>query len=591
MKKVTIVVQAKDREEALTQLSSLGLVHIKHLKDPVGHSVEEAESNINAIKKILDIIPEPSEEITQEPIKDLPGLTEEIEGLNSDLNSLNQEQEKRRRLIDDWQIWGDFDVDLLRKLNGKGIWVYLTEVPVKELPGLIEKLPDDVALHEFSRKGSVVYCGIICDKIKYFHFKTHTLPRKSLSAMIKDQDSGEEKISSIKEKLADLSRFRSALEEERDRLHRELEFEEASSGMGKTGKLSYLQGYCPVMNTDKLEAAAKENRWGILLEDPAYEDSPPTLITNPGWIKLIEPVFKLIDTVPGYREVDVSFVFLIFFSLFFAMLIGDAGYGAIFLIGTAVAQWKMGKKLKDKRAIFLLYILSIATIIWGLLTGTIFGQTWLPQSIKPLTPWLRKDTNVMWLCFLIGAIQLTIAHTWKLIRKAPSIVALADLGWICIIWTMFFVAGMLILGNPFPPFAKWMAIAGLVLVVGFSIPPRYFFKDLFVRIITIFLSVINSFADVVSYIRLFAVGLATVAIAEAFNSMAISSGWSSFPAGLISAVILLFGHTLNMILGGMAILVHGVRLNVLEFSSHLDLEWSGHRFNPFRGKKFQTKKE
>ncbi len=581
MKKVTIVVQAKDREEALTQLSSLGLVHIEHLRDPGGHSVDEVEDNINAIKKALNNIPEPSEGIKQEPVKDLPGLIKDLDQLQNDLTKLRAEQDKRERLIDEWKIWGDFDVDLLRKLNGKGIWVYLAELPEKELADL----PDDVTVQVFARKGGVAYCGIISDNIKYFYFKTRTLPRKRLSGMIKDQAETEAKIRSLEDNLTGLSRFRAALEEEAERLYRELEFEEARAGMGESGKLAYLRGYCPVTDTENLVEAAKKNRWGLMLDDPDYEDAPPTLITNPRWVRLIEPVFALIDTVPGYREIDASFVFLIFFSLFFAMLIGDAGYGAVFLIVTGLAQWKLGAKIKDKKPIFLLYVLSIATIIWGILTGTFFGQEWLPQTFKPLAPWLRVDDNVIKLCFLVGAIQLSIAHLWRVIRKAPSLLALADLGWICIVWSMYFLAGMFILNKDFPSFAIGLVIAGLILIVGFSIPPRDFFKDLFVRIITIFLSVINSFADVVSYIRLFAVGLATVAIADAFNNMAANLGWSSVLTGFFAAIILLFGHTLNIVLGGMAILVHGVRLNVLEFSSHLGMEWAGYKYNPFKGKK------
>jgi len=581
MKKVTIVVQAKDREEALTQLSSLGLVHIEHLRDPGGHSVDEVEDNINVIKKALNYIPEPSEGIKQEPVEDLPGLIKEIDQLQDDLTKLKTDQEKRGRLIDEWKIWGDFDVDLLRKLNGKGIWVYLAELPEKELADL----PDDVTVQVFARKGGVAYCGIISDNIRYFYFKTRTLPRKRLSGMIKDQEETEEKIRSLEDNLTGLSRFRAALEEEAERLYRELEFEEARAGMGESGKLAYLRGYCPVTDAENLVEAAKENRWGLMLDDPDYEDAPPTLITNPRWVRLIEPVFALIDTVPGYREIDASFVFLIFFSIFFAMLIGDAGYGAVFLIVTGLAQWKLGAKIKDKKPIFLLYVLSIATIIWGILTGTFFGQEWLPQTFKPLAPWLRVDDNVIKLCFLVGAIQLSIAHLWRVIRKAPSLLALADLGWICIVWSMYFLAGMFILNKDFPSFAIGLVIAGLILIVGFSIPPRDFFKDLFVRIITIFLSVINSFADVVSYIRLFAVGLATVAIADAFNNMAANLGWSSVLTGFFAAIILLFGHTLNIVLGGMAILVHGVRLNVLEFSSHLGMEWAGYKYNPFKGKK------
>lgn len=581
MKKVTIVVQDKDREETLSQLSSVGVIHVENLKAPAGQSVEEAENNIGEINQALAVVPTPAQEVEPSSIDDLAGLIEEIFSLRDKLVKLRGDWEKRRKTIDDWKIWGDFDIHLLRQLNGKGIWIYLAELPEKEL----DQLPDDVGVQVFARKGGVAYCGIISDKMKYFHFKTHTLPEKRLSEMIEDQKNVEEEIASAEEQSAALACYRPGLEEEKERLERELEFEQVRAGMGEAGTLAYLKGYCPIPKIPVLEKEAKKFRWGLLVEDPGEEDAPPTLITNPRWVRLIEPVFALIDTIPGYREIDASFVFLLFFSLFFAMLIGDAGYGAIFLIGTIIVQWKLGAKLPDKKPLFLLYVLSIATIIWGILTGTFFGQQWLPQIVKPVVPWLRDDKNVMKLCFLIGAIQLSIAHLWRVIRKAPSILALADVGWICIIWTMYFLASMFILGKTFPPFAVGLVIAGLILIIGFSVSPRYFFKDLFVRIITIFLSVINSFADVVSYIRLFAVGLATVAIADSFNNMAASLGWDSLITGFFASIILLFGHLLNMILGGMAILVHGVRLNVLEFSSHLGMEWAGYKYNPFRGEK------
>jgi len=119
----------------------------------------------------------------------------------------------------------------------------------------------------------------------------------------------------------------------------------------------------------------------------------------------------------------------------------------------------------------------------------------------------------------------------------------------------------------------------------FTVPFKSFFKDLFPRLITTFLSIIGSFSDVVSYIRLFAVGMASVAIADAFNQMAEGFGWSSAATGLATVLVLLIGHGLNIVLGAMAVLVHGVRLNVLEFSNHLNMEWSGIEYNPFKGKR------
>ncbi len=584
MRKITVVVQAKDRAETLDRLSGLGLVHVEHLREPAGRSLEEARERLQAVKKTLAALP-PEAESAGEPLTMEPDeLIARVSELKEEQVRLRDREEKNRRLVEEWEVWGDFDPQLLRNLNGKGIWVYLTVTPERELKGL----PEDVGVEIFARRGGMVYCGIISEGVKYFHFKTRELPNQRLSEMIREGEKIAQAVRKVDQELNRLAAFRHLLEREEELRARELEFEEARGGMEKTGKLSYLRGYCPLPDLSKLEATGRQNNWGLLMEEPTPDDDPPTLITNPRWVRLIEPVFRLIDTVPGYREIDSSFVFLIFFSLFFAMLIGDAGYGVIFFAATGLVHWKYGSRLADQRPIFLLYILSAGTIVWGALTGTVFGQEWLPVFLTGLVPWLRDQNNIIGLCFLIGAIHLSIAHLWQLIRKAPSVLALADLGWVAIIWMMFFVARMFILNEPFPLFAGILGGVGVLLVILFTMHPRQFLRELVPRNFALFLNVISSFADVVSYIRLFAVGLATVAIADAFNTMAASLGWSSVLSGFFAAVILLFGHTLNMILGGMAILVHGVRLNVLEFSGHLGNEWTGRRYSPFRGSKISN---
>ncbi len=581
MKKVTVVVQEKDREETLERLAQLGLVHLEHLRQPAGGSLEEARARLQAVKKTLAALP-PEAEVKpggEPPELGLDELIGRVTELQETQSRLRDQAEKNRRLIEEWEVWGDFDPGLLRRLNGKGVWVYLSVLPEREL----KDLPEDVGVEVFARKGGMAYCGIISRGTRYFHFKTHDLPPNRLSEMIRDGGEIAQARAEAEKELERLARRRPLLEREEERRTRELEFEEARAGMEGAGKLAYLRGYCPLPELAGLEAAGRSNHWGLLIEDPAPEDEPPTLITNPRWVRIIEPIFKLIDTVPGYREIDSSLVFLVFFSLFFAMLVGDAAYGLIFLTVTALVHWKLGRRMADKRFLFLLYLLSGGTIVWGVLTGTFFGQEWLRPVVTARVPWLSEQDNIIWLCFLIGAVQLSIAHLWRVVRKAPSVLALADLGWVMVIWMMFFVARMFILKDRFPAYAGVIGGVGLLLLVLFSVHPKQFFRELVPRNFALFLNMISSFADVVSYIRLFAVGLATVAIADAFNNMAASVGWSSVVTGFATAVILLFGHVLNMILAGMAILVHGVRLNVLEFSGHLGNEWAGRRFSPFKG--------
>jgi len=152
------------------------------------------------------------------------------------------------------------------------------------------------------------------------------------------------------------------------------------------------------------------------------------------------------------------------------------------------------------------------------------------------------------------------------------------------LWAAFFIAKTLLLGDAFPPSGKWLIIAGLVLVLFFTNPQKNLLKAIGNGLGTIALSLMNNFTDIVSYVRLFAVGLATVAIADAFNAMALSVASGGIVAVIMGGLILVAGHGLNIILGPMSVLVHGVRLNVLEFSGHANVTWSGFEYKPLSEK-------
>jgi V/A-type H+-transporting ATPase subunit I len=234
-------------------------------------------------------------------------------------------------------------------------------------------------------------------------------------------------------------------------------------------------------------------------------------------------------------------------------------------------------------AFYLFYLLSISAIVFGVLGGIFFGQEWLEKlGINPLVPALDNPQSMQAICFFIGALHLTLAHGWRFILKMPSLEALADIGWIGVLWAAFFLAKNLILGDSLPYFWKWLAVAGISLVILFTSPQKNIFKGIANGLGTLALSLVNNFTDVVSYIRLFAVGLAGIAIADAFNAMAGMVGFKNIAAMIVSVLILIIGHSLAIALGPVSVLVHGVRLNVLEFSGHANVTWSGFKYKPFK---------
>ena len=136
-------------------------------------------------------------------------------------------------------------------------------------------------------------------------------------------------------------------------------------------EFSVLEGWIATDKEDSFKSKSSENGWGIALSDPIEGDETPTLLRGNKLTSLIHPLLDFLGNVPGYWEQDVSSYFLAFFTIFFAMIIGDAGYGLLFIVFTLIAQLKM-KKFNNVLALF--YLLSSATVVWGAVTGNWFGS-------------------------------------------------------------------------------------------------------------------------------------------------------------------------------------------------------------------------
>lgn len=576
MKKLSIIVQSKDIDATLKALAKSGVVHVEHQQPPGNEHITLLEERYQSLSRAIDVLPDLTGSIETHNRPDK--LMHEILNLVDKKEVLAEGIKNTKKDIEKWKDWGDFDPELIYKLEAKGVLVRLCKLTKKEL----RNIPEGVIIRELFNKSSVFYCAAISREEITLPFEVMQLPEQGLGEMLSSLKKEEDRLSEIEKGLVNLSRYKNTLFSYEKKLSSLIEFGKVTAGLGSFEKLSYLRGYCPLDKTKSIEKIAEREKWGLIVEDPLETDNAPTLIRNPRWIEMIRPVFKMINTIPGYREVDISLWFLVFFSIFFGMLIGDAGYGAIFFILNLFCHVKFRNKFKDRSIFFLMYLLSLCAICWGLFTGTFFGQAWLPERVQPLLPLLRQETTVQALCFLIGAIHLSIAHVWRFIRKMPSIKAFSETGWICMLWGAYFVAKTLILGAAFSEVAKWLLMTGAGLIILCTNPSRNLFKTVGSGIGGLLLNIVNSFTDVVSYIRLFAVGAATVAVADAFNQMASGIGHGNIFAGFLTAFVLLFGHTLNILLGAMAILVHGVRLNMLEFSSHMNMEWSGVEYTPFK---------
>ncbi len=587
MKKLTLLCTPAQQEQTLNTLRDLKVVHVEHVQAPEGSELETARNHqlyVQRAKEVLSAHPEadPTGKDADQLVDTVWELIHREKELKETLQSLEHEHARIAP-------FGEFDPRELQKLNANSLFAKLYELPLKNTPDA----PEGVSLSEISRNKTISY--VLAVGRQEFSIPAHEvrLPDQSHSELHRHIEKTKKALAETEAEFLQYAGDRALVEQIAGNADDRVRFLEVQQGMGAEESFIYLKGFYPADREADIEAAAKENGWGYTFERAVTKDNPPTLLRNPKWLDPIKPVFKMIGVLPGYKEIDVSAIFLLFLSIFFAFLIGDAGYGMLFIALSLFGKFKTRGNKAVQPTFNLLMIMSACTVGWGVLNGTYFGINYdiLPAPLRELSStWLIAGGNedlarnrIMFICFSIGAIHLTIAHIWGFIRKINSPACLCDLGWLCTTWSLYVVVLNLVLSM-----TELTVVVGIVLGVGVALVTLGLILSKEISgLITLLLDVISNFVDIISYVRLYAVGAASLAIAQSFNQMGLDAGHAasnvmpSIVGGLIAALIIFFGHALNIVLGAMSVLVHGIRLNTLEFSGHANVQWSGIEYKPF----------
>ncbi len=576
MRKLTLIIPAEDRHAALQALRELGVMHVESA-EPAG-SAERGDLTVrlaeaDKVLGLLDAVPAGGG-------GDIGGETGEAlfrraGELFARRAALRQELEQLGRQKLELSPWGDFSFGELAELRLRGLRVYLcrgTEADLARLESagrLCRELGSDGRERLFAVLSDQDVPESELPLAKFSGELSLKQVREAMALRQAESAGNEEELARIRGRLPLVRRYR-------DEIAEALEFATVRDTFGDHGRLLTLSGFVPEPALQKVAECALSHGWGVVHRpaDPARE-TVPTLLMPPRWAKLIKPLLDFLAILPGYDERDVSVPVLIFFTMFFGMLVGDAGYGMIFLALSGCGLYAKRNVTEVRLPLALLTLLSASAVIWGALTGNYFGL-----QCRGL-PWLAsdpdKDKHVQLVCFILALAQLALGHAMRLSGDRHWRNLAAQLGWICILVGNFvLVCKLLLYPGSYPAWLPFCYGAGILLTAVGEIEWR--------NIGSVFsfpFSVVGSFVDVLSYIRLFAVGMSSFYLAACFNDMAapFMHRVATVPLGL---VVLLFGHLLNIALACMAVLVHGVRLNTLEFSNHLGLRWAGIEFNPFR---------
>ena len=636
MKKVSIVVLNYERKEALKKLKKAGVVHIEELEGSGEQlsSYKESFSNAYTASAILSEIKLTKKRPAVKSLssEDAKSLCSEVISLSEEKKRLFEEIASDSSELERLSLWGSVNPSDFKYLDEKNIHLAMFEIPEDKYSSLSDELVT-VLVNKIKKTVRFLLVNGGKERPESLPPEAFEVPLPEFSTdFLKERiSSNKKKISEIDSQLFELAFYIPEIEKFRKNLESDIQFETVYSGMnreenGKTTDLAWISGFVPVDSLDKLKSCVKENSWALSVSEPSEEDNVPTKLKNNKFVSLIYPLTDFLGTVPGYHEYDISGWFLLFFTVFFGMIFGDGGYGLLVtVIALIMILTNCIKKKPFSPMSGLMLLLGFATVVWGTVTCTWFGlspsslPSWLVSlSFPPISnayadvSWLpfwsddsSKGTltsaqNLQIFCFTLALLQLSVAHLKGIAKnvKDKSLKAIGELGFLLELWGMFYVVlsmvvsssvfgfGEVIFGIPVGTVSIALVAFGFLLSFIFSNYEGKLSESVMASvkgIISVLLGVVNVFSDIVSYIRLWAVGLAGAAISNTVNTMA---GPLLGHAILFIAFValILFGHGLNMILNLLSVIVHGVRLNTLEFSSHLGMSWSGFKYNPFAEK-------
>ena len=591
LKRISLVGSGHDKPAVLDRLQALGCAHLVPLapppEEPENRPPEHAEDARKALRYLLDE-PEKRRQVHAEDGFDIAATVQQVLDNKDRLRAALDRRDALAQRAKDLADWGDFTLPPAEALGGRKLWFY--RLPLRHLAALSElELPWEIVRRDNRQAYLVVVAAEEPPRDALPVPRDHT-GALSLSEVERQLEAAELALEDRQAERRALTRWIYLLTKHFARAEDQAVLRHAQSQTLDTDGLFAVQGWVGVSRLPAVEALAREQGLALLTEDPAPGDAPPTLLTNPENLGAGEDLVHFYQ-MPAYDSFDPSRVLFFSFAIFFAMILSDAGYAALLGLGLVLFWGKLGASTAGRRLRVLGSAIAGASFAWGVAVGSYFGFSppagSLPAQLHVLD--LDDFEAMMRLSVGIGVFHVVLANLVRIGNLWPRFQALAPLGWILVavggftLWLAVSAPEPAALGQT----AGYGGIAlGLALVFfATSARPITGLGSVLMRGLDGLLAltqVTKIFGDTLSYLRLFALGLASASLALTFNDLARQVGEQVPGLGLLLQILLLLiGHGLNMALGLVSGVVHGLRLNYIEFYNWA-LSGEGYPFRPFK---------
>ncbi|QEG01290.1 V-type ATP synthase subunit I [Stieleria maiorica] len=608
LQRVTLIGELKHRDSVLADLQRLGCVHVVDLVNdggkPAGTAIraEDLKSAITYLENCPEKRPGSSPSKSSTNIAaigpgDVQRIASEVLQIESESRALAEEQELVAETIEQTRPWGDFQLSTADELRGRRFFFYrLLRRDARQIPaavfadGYVNVVNTDPQNEYWVIVAKQAPGDMPCDP--------EELDPRSLSQLQSRLTEIGEQREQLQVRRIALTRWLGCLRDALAATEDETARMNAKQRSLVDGPVFALQGWAPRRQLPALETFARQNTLALHHSPPEHDELPPTLLSNPAPVAGAEGAVTFFMT-PGYRAWDPTWVMFFSFAAFFAMILADAGYGVVLGVLVGLSARRLGQTAAGRKFRQLAVFMVVVTIVYGLLIGSFFGVappagSWFDALvIKSGGVTIMKDQEAMMLISgTIGVFHLVLANAVVAWRWLGSGHAFSALGWVVALvggWLLTLTLlpkpdMMALMAERFGGDAArwteataqtgwWMLGGGLLLVFLFSSTrPVFSFRprDLLGRCLDGVLGltgVTKAFGDALSYLRLFALGLASAQLALLFNQMASDAAQVKGVGILLGILVFLLGHTLNFVLAVVSGVVHGLRLNCIEFFS------------------------
>lgn len=601
MKKFSFLVYHKDYDTFLQELRELGLIHVAKLDKEVPES-DELNSfvaqlkNLQAAKKTIDKAVSEEKEKAPTNAADVElGYTipSKIEEIQEAVAKLQQQIQAAKREHDILLPWGHFEKENISRLKEAGYKINFFSIQKSLYKEEWESTYNATVINDMSSRLHFITISKqdnVSEELALEPIELPDISLNDLSALITSLENKlKEEDNKLKALAQDIPSIDAAIEDIES--HISLKEVMLSTDRVADSKLMLMIGWAPAEMESEIVSYLQSKDAYYEVKDPTPEDDVPIMLNNNKFFKLFEPITKLY-MLPKYNELDLTGYFAPFFMIFFGLSLGDIGYGLfLFVVATAVKLWKKST-LKDsmKSVLSLVQVLGVSAFFCGFLTGGFFGAQ-LYDLDTPITNMLKENVffnnDMMFtLSIVLGIIQIMFGMILKAINRIIQfgfVHGISTIGWIVlllsIVFSTLFPAALPMMSTPH---LIILAVSG-VAIFFVNTPGKNIFLNLGLGLWDTYNMATGLLGDILSYVRLFALGLSGGILASVFTSLAVGMSPDNIIIGpIVTVLIFVIGHGINIFMNTLGAIVHPMRLTYVEFFKNSDFEGGGQKYQPFQ---------